>query len=127
MNTLAYCAEDGSSVVHIVTGTRGVAKPTCGPWWEEPTRFHRIAADRPTCRICLRILGESVGAPRIRLKAVQTNSRKPLVHLSHHGADGSHTPRCGARMVVTKDYATTSDPVTCSHCLGIARKPGVRA
>lgn len=122
MNPLTYCTEDDSATVHIARGRRGRAKPACGPWWKEPTPFHRVDAERPTCRICLRILGDSVGSPRVRLSTPRRNSAPPLVHVAR-STDGSDlTPRCGARMVVERNYEQTADVVTCSHCLGITRR-----
>lgn len=130
MNALTYCVEDPAvTTVHIVNGTRGVAKPICGPWWEGRTAFRRVAADRPTCRICLRILGERVDkdSPRIRLSTPLGNSIKPSVHLVRYNADWSPVPRCGGAGVTTKRYDVTTDVVTCKVCLGFTRGPGVRA
>jgi hypothetical protein len=118
---LAYCAEKGSSSVHIVGGRRGRAKPVCGPWWDAPTLFRRVEAERPTCRICLRVLGDSVGSPRIRLSTSLAHSVKPVVHVAHVNDFFVTVPRCGGAAVSTKRYDVTTDVVTCKACLGFTR------
>lgn len=120
---IACCAEDGSASVHIVSGSRGIAKPICGPWWADRTRFHRVDADRPTCRICLRVLGDLADSPRIRLSMSLAHSVKPVVHVAHITGHGEQVPRCGGAGVATKRYDVTTDVVTCKVCLGFTRGP----
>lgn len=126
MNALTYCVEDPAvTTVHIVNGARGVAKPICGPWWEGRTAFRRVAADRPTCRICLRVLGDNVdkGSPRIRLSTPLGNTVKPVVHVAHITNHGYQVPRCGGAAVAAKRYDVTTDVVTRKVCLGFTRGP----
>lgn len=117
------CKADDSPVLHITQGKRGRAKPACGPWWEGSTLFHRTGPARPTCRICLRVLGDSVGSPRIRLSTPLGNSVKPVVHVASVDEFFATVPRCGGAAVATKRYDVTADVVTCKVCLGFTRGP----
>lgn len=117
------CKAEDSPVLHITQGKRGRAKPACGPWWDAPTLFHRTGPARPTCRICLRVLGDNVdkGSPRIRLSTPLGNSIKPSVHVAYTTNHGHRVPRCGGAAVATKRYDVTTDVVTCKVCLGFTR------
>lgn len=119
------CKAEDSPVLHITQGKRGRAKPACGPWWEGPTLFRRTGPARPTCRICLRVLGDNVdkGSPRIRLSTPLGNSIKPVVHVASVDEFFATVPRCGGAAVATKAYDVTTDVVTCKVCLGFTRGP----
>lgn len=123
------CREAGTDkgTVHVLAEGAGT-KPFCGPWWEgrdAGTVWERTTG-RPTCRICLRRLGDEPDRPKVVLSTVSPkSSRTPLIHLADPHS-GRPTPECVPRCVVDAEYrrVPADTLVTCSHCLGTAQPRG---